>query len=118
MTDADDLAQRYLGLWMDYLSALLADPRAVETLKRWMAFTGRFAYPAPGNPPQDSAPLPLWPPFLGPFGPPVAPPAGDGKAEALAALAARVEALERRLGALENGAPPPHARRPARSRAK
>ena len=50
MSDADDPVQRYLVLWTQYLTALLADPRAMETLKRWMSFTGQFAYPAPGEP--------------------------------------------------------------------
>jgi hypothetical protein len=105
MSEADDLAQRYLTLWTQYLTALLADPAAMETLKRWASFTGQFAYPASGTAETGGAPFPAWPPFFGPFGmSPVPPGAADASAERadrLAALAQRVDALERRLAALE-----------------
>jgi hypothetical protein len=116
MSEADDLAQRYLTLWTQYLTALLADPRAMETLKRWAAFTGQFAYPAPGTTEAGGAPFPVWPPFFGPFGmPPVPPGAADARPDRLAALAQRVDALERRLAALERKPPrKAAARRPPR----
>jgi hypothetical protein len=115
MTDAEELAERYLTLWTQYLTALLADPRAVETLKRWTAFASRFSYPDPGTtqasatqPSGGAAPFPAWPPFFGPFAPPPAStPAPDG----LDALARRVDALERRLAALEHPQKPRRARR-------
>ena len=102
MSDADDLAQRYLTLWTQYLTALLADPQAMETLKRWTSFTQRFSYPAPEAAQRNEPPFPVWPPFFGPFG---APPASSGdtgaSADRIAALAQRVDELERRLAALE-----------------
>ena len=109
MTDAEELAERYLALWSQYLTALLADPRAMETLKRWMAFTGQFAYPASGMAPPGGAPFPAWPPFFGPF----APPAPSADAAGIAALTRRVHELERRLAALEH-AGKPATRRPRR----
>ena|SRR5579863_8030244 len=112
MTDADDLAQRYMALWTQYLTALLADPRAMETLKRWVAFTGQFSYPGSGAGEQaQGSPFPAWPPFFGPFGMPAgaaAPASGD--ADAVAALARRVDELERRLAALERPKKKPGSR--------
>lgn len=115
MTDPEELADRYLALWSRYLAALLADTRAMETLKRWVAFTGQFTYPAPGAVQQSGAPFPAWPPFFGPFAPPSMP-AAPSVVEAddtVAALARRVDELERRLGALED-AVKPVARHPRR----
>jgi hypothetical protein len=118
MTDADDLAQRYLTLWTQYLAALLADPRAMETLKRWIAFTGQFSYPAPGDKAAGEAPFPTWPPFFGPFGFPSAPPGAAGASaagsDAIAALAQRVDELERRLAALERKPKPARSGRGGR----
>jgi hypothetical protein len=111
MTDAEDLAERYLAVWTQYLTALMADPRAMETLQRWMEFAGRFSYPAPGAPQGSGAPFPVWPPFFGPFGVPV-PPAANGNG--IAALTRRVDELERRLAALE---PKPKPRRRGGARA-
>ena len=103
MSDADDPAQRYLALWTQYLTALLANPQAMETLKRWVSFTQQFSYPAPGEAAQrGDAPFPIWPPFFGPFAmPPASPGGADPSAERVAALAQRVDELERRLAALE-----------------
>ncbi|HEU0217697.1 MAG TPA: hypothetical protein VFQ90_13650 [Stellaceae bacterium] len=103
MTDADELARRYLSLWTEYLTKLLGDPRALEMLKRWLALTGQFSYPAAGSTPAGGAPFPAWPPFFAPFGPPVPPAAdsGSAQADAVAALIERVDQLERRLAALE-----------------
>lgn len=116
MSDADELARRYLALWTEYLTAFLADPRALETMKRWVAFTGQFAYPAPGNAGKagaaaagGEAPLPPLPPIFGPFGPLPSPPAAAGDADAVAVLTRRVDDIERRLSALEAN----RARRPA-----
>jgi hypothetical protein len=114
MTDApDDLAQRYLTLWTQYLTALLANPQAMETLKRWMALTRQFAYPASGVPQPGGAAPPAWPPFFGPFGMPAAPAAAATESpDAIAVLALRVDELERRLAALERP-PKPRRRRTA-----
>lgn len=114
MTDTEELADRYLALWSRYLTALLADTRAMETLKRWMAFTSQFAYPAPGAAQQSGAPFPAWPPFFGPFAPPSMPAAPSVvEADTVAALARRIDELERRLAALED-ALKPVARHPRR----
>jgi hypothetical protein len=114
MSEADALAQRYLALWTEYLTALLADPRAMETLGRWSSFAEQFAHPAPGAAKEGlgAAPFSAWPPFFGPFGLwPVPPGAGHDPAD-LSALAQRVDALERRLAKLEQR---PASRRPRRS---
>jgi hypothetical protein len=118
MSDADDLAQRYLGLWTQYLTALLADPGAMETLKRWLSLTGQFAYPAPGATGQGGAPVPAWPPFFGPFGLAPAPPAAAAPAppaEGTAELARRIDELERRLAKLEGQLAPPRPHRRTRT---
>jgi hypothetical protein len=108
--DADQLAQRYLALWTEYLTALLANPQAMETLKRWTAFAGQFSYPPSDAAPAGSAPPPAWPPFFGPFGSPMAPMAGAGASDEIARLTRRVEDLERRLAALEGRPKPRRAR--------
>src|SRR5437868_15089044 len=36
MSEADELARRFLALWSDYLTALLSDPKAAEPLRRWL----------------------------------------------------------------------------------
>lgn len=112
MTDTDELTQRYLSLWTQYLTALLADPRAMETLKRWVAFTGQFAYPSADAAQQGGAPFPAWPPFFGPFGVPSVPSTG-GAAEEIAALQRRVDELEARLAKLERRPTPRRVRRTA-----
>lgn len=114
MSDADDLTQRYLSLWTQYLTALLADPRAMETLKRWTAFAGQFAYPTSGSAQQGGTPFPAWPPFFGPFGVPSAPTAG-GASEEIAALRRRIDDLEGRLAKLERQPTPRRSRRRVRS---
>jgi hypothetical protein len=123
MNDADELARRYLALWTEYLTAFLADPRALETMKRWIAFTGQFAYPVAGKAgtaaESDNAPMPPLPPIFGPFGPlpmagPVAVTTGKSNA-AIDELARRVEALEQRLAVLERARKPRPARHTRRS---
>jgi hypothetical protein len=37
MADSEDLARRYLALWQDYLSALLAEPATAELWQKWLA---------------------------------------------------------------------------------
>ena len=106
MNDADELARRYLALWTEYLTAFLADPRALETMKRWIAFTGQFAYPETGKHGAtgegSDTPVPPLPPIFGPFGPlPMANPIAAGGADTLAALTRRIDEIERRLAALE-----------------
>jgi hypothetical protein len=116
MSDADELAQRYLALWSQYLTALLADPAAMETLKRWVTFTQQFSYPAPGSVPRNEAPFPAWPPFFGPFGIPSVPPGATGDLMGrVAELTQRVDELERRLAEFERQPRQPGPRRRART---
>jgi len=115
MSDADDLAQRYLGLWTQYLTALLANPQAMDTLKRWMSFAGQFSRPTSGDGQGSNAPFPAWPPFFGPFGLSPVPPTGPGPGDdRIAELVKRVDDLERRLAALERPPRPRRVRRSAR----
>jgi len=115
MNDVDDLARRFFALWTEYLTALVADPRAAEMLQRWIAFTSQFARPAGEH---GAAPFPAWPPAAlgfpgsGPaaVAPTVAGASGE-RGDAVGELARRVGELERRLAALERG---PVARRPRR----
>ena len=103
-----------LALWTQYLTALLADPQAMETLKRWVSFTQQFSYPAPGPAQRNEAPLPVWPPFFGHLGSPSAPPGATGEpVDGLAELAQRVDELERRLAKLERQPRQPGPRRRA-----
>jgi hypothetical protein len=113
MSDADALAQRYLALWTEYLTALLADPQAMETLDRWSSFAEQFDRPAPGAAKQGlgAAPFLAWPPLFGPFGLWPVPPGPGNDPAGLSALAQRVDALERRLAKLERR---PASRRPRR----
>lgn len=43
MTDAEDLARRYLDLWRDYITALTADLTEPELLERWTAACSALA---------------------------------------------------------------------------
>lgn len=115
MTEADEVAERYLALWTQYLTALMTNPQAMETLKRWMEFAGRFSYPMSGAAQAGGAPFPAWPPFFGPFGVPTPPAATQGSAprgEEIAALVQRVDTLERRLAMLEERTTPRSRRGP------
>jgi hypothetical protein len=118
MSEPDELAQRYLALWTEYLAALLANPQAIETLKRWMAFTSQFSYPEADKAEAGGAPFPTWPPFFGPFGPPPVPPSANDvsavQRDGMAELVRRVDELEHRLAALERAPKPRRARREVR----
>jgi hypothetical protein len=120
MTDADELARRYLALWAEYFKALLADPRALEMVKRWISLTTQFSYPEPGTTAEEGAPAPGWPPFLSPFGPLPAPPTSPGAAtdreDELAGLTRRLADLERRVADLERPQKPSASSRAARKR--
>ena len=121
MTDADELARRYLALWAEYFKALLADPRAMEMVKRWISLTTQFSYPEPGATAEEGAPAPGWPPFLSPFGPLPAPSATSDvsadREDELTGLARRVADLERRVADLERPQKPGRSSRVARKRA-
>lgn len=112
--DANDPTQRYLALWTQYMTALLANPRAMETLQRWSSFAGQFAYPQPGSQEGEGVRLPPWPPFFGPFGLGPIPPAPAAQTDGASELSRRVDELERRLAALERRLEPVRPRRRAR----
>src|SRR5213595_1172429 len=40
MSEEDDLARRFFALWTEYLTALVADPKMTEPLRRWLAMIG------------------------------------------------------------------------------
>src|SRR5579884_3053809 len=82
MSDAEELARRYLALWADYLSALAADPETGDLLRRWLSFGSQ----GDGRPTAGAA---------------AAAGAPGERDNAVAQLAARVAELERRLDRLE-----------------
>jgi hypothetical protein len=116
MDDVEDLARRYLALWAENFKTLLADPRAMEMVKRWISFTGQFSYPASGTTREEGAPPPAWPPFFAPFGPPQppTPDAPGGQSGGLVELERRVAELERQVAELVAMLEHPRKPRPAR----
>jgi hypothetical protein len=109
MTDAADLARRFLTLWEDYLTALLADPSTVELLQPLVRTGSAFARDprlrdgAAGEQAQETGP---------PTGAsPVAGPSGEHD-HTMAELSRRIAQLEERVAAVEQGGrPTSHARR-------
>jgi hypothetical protein len=99
--DYDALAKRYLDLWQNQLSALSGDRQLTETMARLLATTNasmaaafETARKAHHDARQRDAAAP---------GPPAAAAApADGPAD-LGQLRARLDALERRVSALEGG---------------
>jgi hypothetical protein len=98
MTDSEDLARRYLNLWQDYLTALMADLREQELLQLWIAACSALA----GNPPPRE---PNAVEQTQPSGPPAgtAPATGASRERdvVMADLASRLARVEVRLAALE-----------------
>jgi hypothetical protein len=103
MSEADELARRFLALWSDYLTALLSDPKAAEPLRRWL---GLAAAAMPGLSAGEANPAgPARPPSDAPA---AAGPSGERDA-AVAELARRVDELAERVAALENRGRPVRA---------
>jgi hypothetical protein len=109
MTDAADLARRFLTLWEDYLAALLADPSAVGLLPPLVRTGSALARDprqrdgAAGEQAQETGP---------PTG--AAPTAGaSGECDhTMAELSRRIAQLEEYVAAVEqSGRPASHARR-------
>jgi hypothetical protein len=98
MSDAEELACRYLHLWQEYLTALMADPREPGFLELWIAACSVFA----GNlPPRDPAAVEqTWPPGSSPSAAPAAG-ASREREDVMADLAGRLARVEDRLVALE-----------------
>jgi hypothetical protein len=90
MSDAKDLARRYLALWEDYLTALLTDPAAQDLLQGW----------APASKVRDSTSKPET------GAAPLAGASGEC-CSAVAELARRIAGLEDRLAAVERRGPAP-----------
>ena len=64
MSDAEDLARRYLHLWQEYLTALMVDPREPKFLEFWIAACSALAE---NPPPRDPAAVEeTWPPGSSP----------------------------------------------------
>ena len=36
MSETEDVARRFVALWGDYLTALAADPKTAEPIRRWL----------------------------------------------------------------------------------
>jgi hypothetical protein len=89
MSEADDLARRFVALWADYLNALLADPNMAEPLRHWLA----LATAAPGAATGDAT--------RPPAGTAAAAGASDERDAVLAELARRVDELGERVATLE-----------------
>src|SRR5579872_3526766 len=103
MSEEDDLARRFLALWSEYLTALLADPKMAEPVNRWMTLAGSALRAVP---PGEAG-------TAGTASPPR--PAADAAAaagasgqrdDAVAQLARRVDELGNRVAALEQLAKP------------
>src|SRR5437763_15347226 len=89
MSEAEDLARRFLALWADYLNALMADPNAAEPMRRWLAMmtsSPGFKAGDPARPPAGAAP---------------AAGASGERDAAVAELARRIDELGERISALE-----------------
>src|SRR5229473_1617303 len=93
MTDAPDLARRFLSLWEDYLTALLAVPSETEALQCWVKAGSAFIRdPGPSDrqpgPPADTASA--------------AGPSGE-RDDVVAELSRRLAHLEELVTAIERG---------------
>src|SRR6516164_8784253 len=108
MTAAEDLARRYLTLWQDYVTALLADMATPEVLQQWVAGGSADT----GDPrSDDQSGCKLLPTPKPAAGAATAPGPSRECRDAVADLARRLAVLEERLAALER-------RRPATARAR
>src|SRR5258706_13003910 len=100
MSEADDVARRFIALWGDYLSALAADPKMAEPLHRWL---GLVAAAMPGSPTREAGPAGS---ARSPADAPAPARASCERDAAVAELARRPDELENRLAA------PPRRPRP------
>jgi hypothetical protein len=105
MSEADDVARRFIALWGDYLTALAADPKA-EPLHRWL---GLVAAAMPGSPAREAGPAGS---ARSPADAAAAAGASGERDAAVAELARRLDELEIRLAALERRRRPVSSTRP------
>src|SRR5579863_3578357 len=105
MSEEDDLARRFFGLWTEYLAALISDPKMAEPLRRWLAVA---AGPLHDAPPGDAG---AGAPPRSPADAATAAGASGERDAAVAELARRVDELAERVAALERPGGP--GRRPA-----
>src|SRR5207248_650323 len=89
MSEAEDLARRFLALWADYLNALMADPNAAEPMRRWLAMMTSSPGFTAGDPARP------------PAGATAAAGASGEREPAVAELARRVDELGERVAVLE-----------------
>jgi hypothetical protein len=104
MSEAEDVARRFIALWGDYLTALSADPKTAEPIRRWL---GLFAAAMPDLAPHEAG-------RSGPARPPAdaaAAAGASGEHDAVVAkLARRLDEIESRIAALERRRAAPRAR--------
>src|SRR5436305_253070 len=99
MSEADDVARRFIALWGDYLTALAADPKMAEPLHRWL---GLVAAAMPGWPAGEAGPSgPSRAPARSPADAAASAGASGERDAAVAELARRLDELEARIAALE-----------------
>src|SRR5947207_2103157 len=110
MSEADDVARRFIALWGDYLTALAADPKMAEPLHRWL---GLVAAAMPGSPAGDADPSGSnRAPARSPADAAASAGAFGERDAAVAELARRLDELETRIAALERRRRPAAGDRP------
>src|ERR1700680_1848144 len=100
MTDAEDLARRYLALWRDYVTTLLTDLTMPEAVQHWAAgCSEHFGDLGPGDQ-SVRRQLPAAEPAAGTA---TAPGPSRERDDAVADLARRLARIEERVAALVRG---------------
>jgi hypothetical protein len=95
MSEAEDVARRFIALWGDYLTALAADPKTAEPIRRWL---GLLAAAMPDPPAREATKAGR---ARSPSRAAAAAGPSAGRDDIVAELARRVDELETRLAALE-----------------
>src|SRR5215472_13870960 len=96
MSDEEDLACRYLSLWQNYLTALIADPKEPSFREFWIAACAALAgAPLPREPVDPTRPTGSSPSAASATG------ASLERGDAVANLASRLASVEDRIAALE-----------------
>jgi len=95
MSEAEDVARRFVALWGDYLSALAADPKTAEPIRRWLGLIAAAIPDPPAREPDTTGRS------RSPSRPAAAAGASAERDPAVAELARRLDELEGRIAALE-----------------